>query len=443
MDLSDAHRVIPSPGQRIAVVGGGISGLATAWLLRQTHRVTLFEAADYVGGHTHTVDVTLEGRRAPVDTGFLVFNRQTYPNLCALFDQLGVASVASEMSFSVSLQRPDLEWSGTSLAALFGQPRNALRPAFWRMVADIMRFNRDATALLADAGADHGSLGDYLDAHGYSDSFRHWYLLPMAAAIWSCPTRTMLGYPVRTFAQFCLNHGLLQINDRPHWLTVRGGGRQYVARMLADLGDVRVATPVRRVIRAAGGVRIQTDAGREDFDGVVLACHSDQALDLLGSRASRAETAILGAVRYQRNVAWLHTDARLLPRRKAVWSAWNYAAGAPGEGHTPVAVSYLINKLQPLPFRQPVVVSLNPFEAPRDAHVIQRIEYAHPVFDQLAVDAQGWLSALQGCQRTWFAGAWQGYGFHEDGLRSAMDVATRLGATIPWRSPARPALVAA
>ena len=445
MDMTESQRFAPPPGQRIAVIGGGISGLATAWLLRNTHRVTLFEAADYVGGHTNTVEVALDGQRAPVDTGFLVFNRQTYPNLCALFERLGVASVASEMSFSVSLQRPDLEWSGTSLAALFGQPRNALRPAFWRMVVDIMRFNREATALVADRQSDHGSLGDYLDAHGYSDSFRHWYLLPMAAAIWSCPTRTMLGYPVRTFAQFCLNHGLLQINDRPQWLTVRGGGKQYVARMVADLDDVRIATPVRRLIRAAGGVRIHTDIGSEDFDGVVLACHSDQALDLLGARASRAETAILGAVRYQANVAWLHTDARLLPRRRAVWSAWNYAAGvAEAEaGHTPVAVSYLINKLQPLPFRQPVVVSLNPFDAPRDAHVIRRIEYAHPVFDQLAVEAQGWLPALQGQQRTWFAGAWQGYGFHEDGLRSAMDVATRLGATIPWGSVAQPALAAA
>ena len=433
MDMTEQQRFTPPPGQRIAVVGGGISGLATAWLLRDTHRVTLFEAADYVGGHTNTLDVELEGKVAAVDTGFLVFNRRTYPNLCALFEQLGIEAAASEMSFSVSLREPDMEWAGTSLATLFGQPANAMRPAFWRMVIDIMRFNREASAIALADTAPEVSLGDYLDAHGYGRAFRDWYLLPMAAAIWSCPTQTMLAYPVATFARFCFNHGLLQIQDRPQWLTVAGGGRRYVERMLADLDDVRVGMPVERVIRAPGGVRLHTAAGAEDFDGVVLACHSDQALAMLGSRATQAETAVLSAVRYQPNVAWLHTDPKLLPRRRSLWSAWNYLAGTSGEASDrPVSVSYLINKLQPLPFEQPVVVTLNPFEAPRDEHVLARIEYAHPVFDQLAVEAQAWLPATQGMERTWFAGAWQGYGFHEDGLRSAMAVARQLGASIPW-----------
>ncbi|MCB1959451.1 MAG: FAD-dependent oxidoreductase [Rhodocyclaceae bacterium] len=432
MDMTEHHRFQPARGQRIAVVGGGIAGLASAWLLRDTHRVTLFEAGASVGGHTRTIDVELDGQCAPVDTGFLVFNRRTYPNLCALFERLGVDSVASEMSFSVSLRDPDIEWSGTSLATLFGQPRNALRPAFWRMVVDMLRFNREITAMLAGDVAEEASLGEYLTAHGYGEAFRDWYLLPMAAAIWSCPTRTMLAYPVKAFGRFCLNHGLLQLQDRPQWLTVAGGGRRYVERMVADLGDVRVATPVGRVTRSADGVRIHTATGVETFDGVVLACHSDQALALLGEDAGRAESVILGAVHYQPNVAYVHTDPRLLPRRRSLWSAWNYSAGTGAPGEAPVSVSYLINRLQPLPFKTPVVVSLNPFEAPRDAHVIERVEYAHPVFDTLAVEAQGWLPAIQGAQRTWFAGAWQGYGFHEDGLRSAMSVARQLGAPIPW-----------
>ena len=443
MDMTEYSRFTPGPGQRIAVVGGGIAGLAAAWLLRDTHRVTLFEAAPYVGGHTNTVDVELDGQVAAVDTGFLVFNRRTYPNLCALFERLGVAAAASEMSFSVSLSEPDLEWSGTSLASLFGQPRNLLRPAFWRMVTEILRFNREATALAANPAADHGTLGDYLAMHGYSAAFRDWYLLPMAAAIWSCPTGAMLAYPVQTFVRFCHNHGLLQIQDRPQWLTVAGGARRYVARMVSGLADVRTASPVRRVIRGAQGVRIKTDAGEEDFDAVVLACHSDQALDLLGAQATGDEHAILGAVRYQPNVAYLHTDEGLLPRRRQVWSAWNYAAGRGQAGQRPVSVSYLINRLQPLPFRRPVVVSLNPFRPPREDRVIRRIEYAHPVFDRLAVEAQGWLGAVQGRRRTWFAGAWQGYGFHEDGLRSAIEVVEQLGATVPWRVPGRSAVAAA
>jgi len=432
MDMRESERFVPIPGQRVAVIGSGISGLAAAWLLHRDYQVTLFEADVRAGGHTHTVPVELNGRVALVDTGFLVFNRQTYPELCSLFEHLGIESADSEMSFSVSLREPRLEWAGTSLATVFGQPSNLLRPGFWRMLGDMLRFNRETLSITDDAQWANVSLGDYLDAQGYSRAFRDWYLLPMAAAIWSCPTRQMAEYPLGTFVRFCRNHGLLQIVDRPQWLTVRGGGQTYVSRLLQDLPDVRLAQRVMAVERDAQGVRLKTARGEESFDAVIMACHSDQALRILGSSASDAERATLGAVSYQPNVAWLHTDTALLPERRRLWAAWNYMAGAGAPGDQPVSVSYLLNRLQPLPFDTPLVVTLNPPTPPADAHVLQRIEYAHPVFDQGAIDAQGRLSALQGERRTWFAGAWCGYGFHEDGLRSALAVATRFGVMAPW-----------
>lgn len=436
MDMREAERFVPVPGQRVAVIGGGISGLAAAWLLCRDYRVTLFEADARAGGHTHTVPVELDGQVALVDTGFLVFNRQTYPELCRLFETLGIASTASEMSFSVSLREPRIEWAGTSLATVFGQPRNLLRPGFWRMLNDILRFNRETLSMADDAPAAAMPLGAYLDAHGYSQSFRDWYLLPMAAAIWSCPTRSMAAYPLGTFVRFCRNHGLLQITDRPQWLTVMGGGQTYVNRMLQDLPDVRLGQPVSAIARSAHGVTLRTPDADEVFDAVIMACHSDQALRILGEAASEAEQAILGAVRYQPNVAWLHTDTALLPERRHLWAAWNYMAGDGAPGDQPVSVSYLLNRLQPLPFDTPLMVTLNPPRPPAQAHVLKRIEYAHPVFDQGAIDAQGRLAALQGERRTWFAGAWTGYGFHEDGLRSALAVATRFGVMAPWHAPA-------
>lgn len=438
MDMSEINRAGGIP-KRIAVIGGGIAGVASAWLLSRRHRVTLFEAGDYVGGHTNTIDIEVEGHRHPIDTGFLVFNDRTYPNLCALFACLGVASVESEMSFGVSLAEPEIEWAGSDLGTVFAQPANLLRPAFLGMLADILRFNRETTRMAASGDAPSVSLGDYLAAGRYGSAFRDWYLLPMAAAIWSCPTRTMLDYPLATFARFCHNHGLLQIFDRPRWRTVEGGGREYVRRILAQLDDVQVATPVLGVERLADGVWVRCRDGAERFDEAVFACHSDQTLAILGAGASIDERRILGAVQYQPNVALVHTDTALLPRRRKVWSAWNYLAGAGRPDERPVSVSYLINRLQPLPFETPVVVSLNPFSEPARGKLIRRIEYAHPVFDQAAVDAQAALPTIQGQRHSWFAGAWTGYGFHEDGLKSAMVVARALGAEIPWQPSAEAA----
>ena len=429
---------------RIAVIGSGISGLAAAWLLTRQHKVTLFEAAGYLGGHTNTVDVHLEGKSHPVDTGFLVFNRRTYPHLTALFELLDVPIAQSEMSFAVSLTEPSIEWSGSSLATVFAQRVNLARPAFWRMLQDIVRFNREALA--SAENSEPMSLGEYLDRHRYSAEFRHWYLLPMAAAIWSCPTQTMLDYPLTTFVRFCRNHGLLQLSDRPQWLTVKGGGREYVRKLAAAIADIRLSTPVERISREEGAVWIETRHGVERFDQVVFAAHSDQTLTMLGSGASDAERALLGAVRYQPNRAVLHTDRALLPRVQSTWSAWNYLAGKGAADQRPVSVSYLINRLQPLPFAQPVVVSLNPFIEPDESKVIAEFAYSHPVFDQAAIDAQALAPSLQGRRNSWFCGAWLGHGFHEDGLRSAVEVANRLGVVAPWletqRDAARPLEVA-
>ncbi|WP_295488602.1 FAD-dependent oxidoreductase [Accumulibacter sp.] len=420
-------------GQRIAVIGAGISGLASAWLLSQRHRVTLYEAGETLGGHTNTVDVTLDGECHPVDTGFLVYNTHTYPNLTAMFAHLGVASVETEMSFSVSLEEPRLEWAGSSLATVFGQKRNLLRPDFWRMLSDIVRFNRDSVAWLDASPQDQLSLRDYLAAGAYSRAFAEWYLLPMAAAIWSCPAGQMLDYPLASFVRFCRNHGLLQVLDRPLWRTVRGGGREYVRKLAAGLDDVRLATPVRGIRRAASGLLVRTDEAVERHDQVVLACHSDQALSLLGGGATIDERCLLGAIRYAPNRAVLHTDAALLPRSPALWSAWNYLSSGGPLDQRPVSVSYLINRLQPLPFKTPLMVSLNPRRAPAGERVIAEFDYQHPIFDAAAIAAQRRLSAISGAFGVWFCGAWNGYGFHEDGLKSALRVANALACHAPWQ----------
>lgn len=415
--------------QRVAVIGSGISGLSCAYRLVQAgHAVTLFEANDYFGGHTHTVDVTLNGLTYGVDTGFLVFNHKTYPNLVNLFEELDIATVATDMSFSVKvpLKERDLEWSGDNLNTVFAQRRNLFNPRFLRMLRDILRFNEETTALAADhSHAEYGlSLGDYLKRHDYSAEFRDWYLLPMAGCIWSCPTAQMLAFPLTTFVRFCHNHGLLQVNDRPQWHTVKGGSRHYADKLLAAIPDKRLNTPVSAVSRVhVGGVAqicIDSAGGSELFDHVVLAAHSDQTLRLLKD-ASLNESRLLGAIHYQPNRAVLHTDSSCLPANKKCWSAWNYQSKTGTEPQ--VCVHYLINKLQPLPFAEPVIVSLNPVDEPDASKIIASYDYAHPVFDSAAIAAQQELHLIQGWHGTWFAGAWTGYGFHEDGLKSGLAVA--------------------
>ncbi|HMM84751.1 MAG: NAD(P)/FAD-dependent oxidoreductase [Gammaproteobacteria bacterium] len=419
--------------RRVAVVGSGISGLSVAWHLAGESRVTLFEAGAHFGGHTNTVDVTLDGVTHGVDTGFLVLNERTYPNLLRLFGELGIDLAPSDMSFSVQVPDLPLEWSGASMDTVFAQRANLLRPRFWRMLADLLRFNRLATTI-ARRGADaelRQSIGDFLREHRFGDEFRDWYFLPMIGCIWSCPTDQMLRFPVATMIRFCHNHGLIQVSDRPQWFTVRSGARRYVQRMLERIDDARLATPVRSVRRVPPGsgeygVIVSTDHGSERFDELVLACHSDQSLALLAD-ASADERALLGAIRYQPNRAVLHTDTAVLPRRRKAWAAWNYerAAGDDRE-RSRVCLHYLLNRLQPLPFDTPVLVSLNPAREPRDGAVLAAFNYAHPVFDQAAIDAQRRLDRIQGRAHTWYCGAWTRYGFHEDGLTSGLAVVDAL-----------------
>ncbi|HOA92534.1 MAG TPA: FAD-dependent oxidoreductase [Quisquiliibacterium sp.] len=416
----------------IAVIGAGISGLGAALKLQAQHRVVVFEGAPRAGGHANTVDVTLDGIRFPVDTGFLVYNERTYPGLIALFEELAVPVVPSDMSFAVSVGPHRHEWCGSNLRTLLAQPSNALRPGFWRMLRDILRFNREATALAqgGDAETLDRALGEHLERAGYSADFRDAYLLPMAAAIWSCPMRTMLGFPLGSFVRFFHNHGLLQVADRPQWYTVEGGSRQYVDRVRARLDELRLNCPVSAIRRPAptegGGVLVTSPRGIERFDQVVLACHSNQARALL-TDADADERAVLDAIPYQPNTAWLHTDTRLMPRRRAAWAAWNYLSN--GDADAPeVSVTYWLNRLQPLPFTTNVMVSLNPLTPPAEEHTIARLSYEHPVFDRGAMAAQKRLNGLQGRRATWFAGAWTGYGFHEDGLRSGLAVAGALNA---------------
>lgn len=426
------------PMRRVAVIGSGIAGLAAAHALTTEPSpaplaVTLFEAGDYLGGHTHTVDITLPGTNGPVshgvDTGFLVFNHRTYPKLVGLFEALGVATAPSDMSFSV--QAPDagaagLEWSGCNLDTVFAQRRNVARPRFWRMLRDILRFNRLATAI-AERNEDAQltqPIGDFLAEHAFSPEFRDWYFLPMIGCIWSCPTDQMLRFPVATMIRFCHNHGLIQVSDRPQWHTVRGGARHYVRKIAERLTDVRLSTPVRRVMHVPGGVRVATDAGSLPFDAVVLACHSDQALALLADPTPQ-ERAVLGAIRYQPNRAVLHTDSSVLPKRRRAWAAWNYERATTGSREqAAVCLHYLMNRLQPLPFQQPVVVSLNPTREPARGSVLGDYDYAHPVFDLAAIEAQRRLPDIQGgSAQRWYCGAWTGYGFHEDGLASGLAAA--------------------
>ena len=401
--------------------------MGAAWQLSHHHDVTMFEKSGHLGGHANTVDVAAPGGRVAVDTGFIVYNERTYPTLIRMFGTLGVPTQKTEMSFGVSLDGGALEYSGGSLGGLFGQPANLVRPRFLGMVADILRFYRLAPKLLADGEAGP-TLGDVLLRHRFGAAFVNDHLLPMAAAIWSAPTETMLDFPATSFVRFCTNHGLLQLADRPQWHTVTGGSREYVRRILADMpGQVRLNTPVVRVDRRVTEVEIVTaDGERETFDQVVVGAHADEALALLAD-PSATERRLLGAFRYQENLAILHGDASLMPRRRRVWSAWNYLGRAGEDGARRLCVTYWMNRLQALDPGLPLFVTLNPILPPANQSIYARFVYHHPVFDGATMAAQRQLGLLQGGNRTWFCGSYFGYGFHEDAFASGTAVAEALG----------------
>ena len=418
--------------ERVAVIGAGISGLGSAWLLSRGHDVTLYESAERLGGHTNTVTVRERGGEVSVDTGFIVYNEKNYPLLTALFNWLKVPTQASDMSFGVSIAEGALEYAGDNLNTLFAQRRNLLRPRHWRMLLEILRFNRETLATLASDGFGEQTLGEYLDAGRFSARFRYHYLLPMGGAIWSCPVDTMLKFPARSFAKFFENHGLLSVNNRPQWRTVVGGSHEYIKRLLADFpGEVRIATPVVAVRREADAVTVTSADGRSDtFDRVVLACHAPQALAMMQD-ANERERELLGAFQTQPNEAFLHSDTSLMPQRRLAWSSWNYLADDAMDGSGDVSVSYWMNRLQSIESDRHYIVSLNPLREPDPDKVMYRATYQHPVFDSSAVAAQQRLDDIQG-PHLYFAGAWTGYGFHEDGFRSAVRVAEHFGLRPPW-----------
>jgi len=441
--------------KHIAIVGAGISGLGCAYALKHhpEFAITLYESGDHIGGHSNTVDFnfSIDGKKIThgVDTGFLVFNRKTYPRLVRLFEEIQAPIAPSEMSFSVSIDTfsqsgstKKIEWAGNDINSFFGQRANLLSPSFWRMAYDILRFNRLATRLAheqIDAGHQYKEpdekISDFLERHRFSQSFKENYFLPMIGAIWSCSVDQMLAFPIQTMVRFCHNHGLLQIQNRPQWLTIKGGSREYVKRIVAALEKHRVMIKRERVLkintnRDGGQVEVIGVNGISYFDEVIMACHSDQTLDLVHGIDQQSRN-ILAAVPYQQNRAILHTDIRFLPEAKRCWAAWNYTAksGDKPNAKQHVSVNYLINRLQPLPDElkdTQIIVSLNPSEEPDPKLVHQEIHYSHPVFDMSAIQAQKALPLIQGTSSIWYCGAWTGFGFHEDGLRSGELVAEAL-----------------
>lgn len=418
----------------VAVIGSGISGMSAAWLLSQRSDVTLFEKDARLGGHSNTVTVETSDGPTPVDTGFIVFNDATYPNLVALFDHLGVATKASDMSFGVSLDGGRIEYSSVGAAAFLAGGRNLLSPRFWSMTLDLLRFYQRAPLDLGDTRGELMSLGDYLARHSYGDAFQRDHLLPQAAAIWSTPLADIQHYPACAFVRFFENHGLLKLKGRPQWRTVDGGSRAYIAKLTAPYSDrIRLNAGAVSVRREAGGVWVREAQGHVDrFDDVVIATHADAALAMLED-ASEAERRLLGAFSYTKNRAVLHTDASLMPRRRPLWASWNYVGDNPTGG---CVVSYWMNKLQGLSGGTNIFLTLNPTTMPRADSVLYETEYDHPLFNAAAIRAQQQLWSLQGRRNTWFCGAHFGAGFHEDGLQSGLAVAEQLiGARRPWRVP--------
>ena len=422
--------------QRVAVIGSGISGLSAAWLISKNCDVVLYEAASKLGGHANTVAVSVPGtnREVMVDTGFIVYNELNYPNLVALFHHLDVPTVGSDMSFSASLDNGAFEYSGTGISGLLAQRGNAARPRFWRMMSDILRFYRGADELLAATAFDDLSLGEYLDQGGYSKAFIDDHLLPMGAAIWSTSAREMKTYPLKAFLRFFVNHNLTALSGRPKWRTVQGGSREYVRRLEMDFrGEIRLNTRVVSVQREGDQVVVVDAGGSDDrFDQVVIATHANDALEMLAD-ADGAEAAVLGAFRYTANTAVLHSDAKLMPKRRNAWSSWNYIGNEAGVTPDVLCVTYWMNRLQSFDMNFPLFVTLNPCRDVDPCSIIKTFEYSHPLFDQAALDAQPRLWDIQGRRNIWFCGAHFGSGFHEDGLQAGLAVAERVsGARRPW-----------
>ncbi len=424
---------------KIAIIGSGIAGLGAAWLLSRAHDVTVYEKNDYVGGHSNTVEVPVGGGESiPVDTGFIVYNERTYPNLIGLLDTLGVARIKADMSFGVSVSRGgragSLEYGGADLKSLFAQKRNLLSPRFLRMIRDILRFYKAAPDLLVSGTCGELSLGALLARDGYSRPFIDDHLLPMAAAIWSCPVSRMADFPAESFIRFFDNHGLLQVEDRPQWWTVRGGCQRYVRRIRDDLErDVATGRSAVAVRRSGVGAIIRDSQGIDEvYDHVVFACHGDEVHDLLHDR-SAAETAILSRFTYQRNRAILHGDIRQMPVRRKVWSSWNYLSEAASDRAAgQVSITYWMNHLQSLDPTHPLFVTLNPIREVDPARIYRSFDYDHPVFDRAALVSQAQLPTIQGRGGVWYCGSYCGYGFHEDALGSAVAVARALGVAAPW-----------
>lgn len=411
---------------KIAIIGSGISGLTTAYLLNRKHDISVFEASDWVGGHTHTVDVQVDGRHYAIDTGFIVFNDWTYPNFIELLNQLGVTYQPTEMSFSVCDPVSGVEYNGNTLNSLFAQRRNLLSPPFWGMLRDILRFNREAVDDLQQQRiASDLSLGSYLQQRGYGERFIQHYIVPMGAAIWSMSLADMLNFPLQFFLRFFKNHGLLSVTDRPQWQVIKGGSSSYVTPLSASFAErIRLQCPVQRVERDATGVTLYSAAGSERFDKVVFACHSDQALQLL-AEPSATEQQILGALPYADNDVVLHTDTRLLPKRPLAWASWNYRLGGPTS--QPAALTYNMNILQGLQSDTTFCVSLNQTAAIDPSKILARYTYAHPQYSLAGVAAQARWEELLGANHSYFCGAYWANGFHEDGVVSGLRVARAFG----------------
>ncbi len=417
---------------KIAVIGSGISGNAAAWSLSHDHDVTVYEKRERLGGHSATVEVEHNGRLIPVDTGFIVYNETNYPLMTAMFDYLDVHTKKSNMSFSVSLDKGSLEWCGTGLKGVFAQKRNIFSPPFLLMLREIFRFNKKAAEDYDRGILKDLSLEEYLDKARFSERFRNNYLIPMTSAIWSTPSRKMLDFPAESLLGFMKNHSLIQ-KKRPQWRTVSGGSREYVKILRANThANYRLNAEVVSVVRTNEGVLVEDiTGGKELFDEVVLGCHSDQALNIIKDK-TEDETSILEDVEYISNDVWLHSDPKLMPRKRDAWAAWSYMGTRNSRDERDVSVTYWMNALQGIPNEHPIFVTLNPLEEPDPALVHGHYQYSHPLFDKKAIDAQKRLPSIQGKKNLWFCGAWCGYGFHEDGLRSGLEVAEKLGSMKPW-----------